>query len=858
MIPVPNLDDRRFADLVREAREKIAVTCPEWTDLSVHDPGMVMVEAFAHLTEVMLYRFNRLPERAYVEFLNLLGVVRHPPSAAWTELTFTRVPGSDATQPITIPAGTRIAAARGADPTPVVFVVTTSVLLPAGQNEVKTPAYHCDPVEGELLGVGNGAPGQILRAAHTPIVTTAEAFDVMLGVETHVDDLAAGATAREHEGRTYEIWRPVETFAGAAATDRVYRLDRESGTVTFAPALDLRLGDGQEGARPVAALPTAGRQIRLWYRTGGGPSGNVAAGQLTTLRDPVQGVTVTNAAPARGGRAIEGLEQAMVRGPYEFYSQLRAVTARDFELLATSGSAAVSRARAFTRASMWSFARPGEVEVVLVPHVGEEARPGWRLPAATVTDHQMPPALAATQASLDARRALGTTVVTTWARYKSVSVRGRVVVRAQENADAVRQRIHDRLYQVISPLPTPASPDGWAFGEPMRASNVYRLLEQSEPGVRYVDDVRFVVDEAPDARVRSVEIDNFQPATWYAGCESTLFRSTNAGQGWEAVGHFPNEIIRRASPAPAAARPGITPRPGNIVVVTRTEEDGSCVYLSTSLGESWTKLAEMEPAVNDIDWIDRADAASLLMATDSGLYELSLLPGSVPLQILVDPQHADRGFYSVRAFVSERGVPGVALAAQAQYGVYLSTNGGTQGSFNNIGMAKVDTRTLAVQYDGPATLLWVGAGEPDVRKPGQGVFRARLFEAGIKWDQLNDGWTGGTCWDLAFSANAAYAATQSGGMLRLTLAPGAAWEGADVNSGLPLRDRTRFASIETVAVDPSGSPVLVGGASGVTRSTDALRWNPAAGRETTEVVTIPDTWLLCSGEHDIEVVSESA
>jgi hypothetical protein len=859
-IAVPNLDDRRFADLVREAREQIAVTCPEWTDLSVHDPGMVLVEAFAHLTEVMLYRLNRLPELAFAEFLNLLGVVRHPPSAAWTELTFTRTPGSDDSQPVVIPAGTRVAAVRDTDPQPVVFVVTTTAVVLAGQAETRVPAHHCDPVDAELLGVGTGVPGQVLRAARAPIVTTAEPFDVMLGVATPADELTAGATAREFAGSTYEIWRQVDTFAGAQPTDRVYRLDRESGTVTFAPALDLR-GPGNQSlgaAVGLAAVPGAGREVRLWYRTGGGPAGNLSANQLTTLRDPVPGVTVTNAAPARGGRAAEGIEQAMLRGPYEFYSQLRAVTARDFELLSTSGSAAVDRARAFTRATMWSFARPGEVEVVLVPHVGEQARPGWRLPAQTITDHQVPPALAATQASLDARRALGTTVVTTWARYKSVSVRGRVVVRAQENPDGVRQRIHDRLYQVISPLPTPASPDGWAFGEPLRASNVYRLLEQSEPGVRYVDDVRFVVQEAPDGRVRSVEIDNYQPDTWYAGSGDTLFRSTNGGGGWEAVGHFPTETIRRVVPAPAAGRPGITPRPGNVVVVTRTEEDGSGVYLSTGLGESWTRLAVMEPAVNDIDWIDRADVTALLLATDSGLYELALLPDAVPLQILVDPAHADRGFYSVRAFVSERGVPGVALAAQAQYGVYLSTNGGVQGSFANIGLSRVDTRTVAVQYDGPATLLWVGAAEPDPAKPGQGTYRARLFEASVRWEQINDGWTGGTCWDLAFAGNAAYAATQSGGMLRLDLAAGASWQAADVNSGLPLRDRTRFAALETVAVDPTGSPMLVGGASGVHRSLDARRWAPAAGRETAEVVTVPETWLLCSGEQDIEVVSEGA
>jgi hypothetical protein len=871
-IAVPNLDDRRFADLVREAREQIAVVCPEWTDLSVHDPGMVLVEAFAHLTEVMLYRLNRLPELAFAQFLNLLGVVRHPPSAAWTELTFTRTPGSDTTQPVAIPAGTRIAAARGNDPQPVVFVVTTTAALPAGQAELSVPAYHCEPVDAELLGVGTGVPGQVLRATRAPIVTTAEPLDVMLGVATPADELAAGATAREYGGATYEIWRQVDTFAGAAPTDRVYRLDRESGTVTLAPALDLRAPDDrgpggtgptQAGGTALAAVPPAGREIRLWYRTGGGPSGNLAAGQLTTLRDPVPGVTVTNPAPARGGRAAEAIEQAMLRGPYEFYSQLRAVTARDFELLSTSGSSAVDRARAFTRSSVWSFARPGEVEVVLVPHVGAEARPGWRLTAQTLADHQVPPALAATQASLDARRALGTTVVTTWARYKAVSVRGRVVVRAQENPDAVRERIHDRLYQVISPLSTPASPDGWAFGDPLRASNVYRLLEQSEPGVRYVDDVRFTVQEAPDGRVRSVETDNYQADTWYAGCGDTLFRSTNGGAGWEAVGHFPNEEIRRVVPAPAAERPGITARPGNLVVVTRTRDDNanSCVYLSANLGETWDRRAVMEPGVNDIDWIDRAEVTSLLLATDSGLYELALLPDAVPLQILVDQAHSDRGFYSVRAFVSERGAPGVALAGQAQYGVYLSTNGGTQGSFANVGLSRVDTRTLNIQYDGPATLLWVGAGEADSTKAGQGVFRARLFEADVRWEQLAGGWTGGTCWDLAFSRDSAYAVTQSGGLLSLALAPGSAtpaWQAADVNSGLPLRDRTRFVALETVAVDRSGSPALVGGGSGVYRSVDGEHWVMAAGRETTEAVTIPDTWLLCSGEHDIEVVSEGA
>ena len=43
-IPVPNLDDRSFAELVDAARTRIRQVDPEWIDLSVHDPGIVLVD----------------------------------------------------------------------------------------------------------------------------------------------------------------------------------------------------------------------------------------------------------------------------------------------------------------------------------------------------------------------------------------------------------------------------------------------------------------------------------------------------------------------------------------------------------------------------------------------------------------------------------------------------------------------------------------------------------------------------------------------------------------------------------------------------------------------------------------------
>ena len=101
-------------------------------------------------------------------------------------------------------------------------------------------------------------------------------------------------------------------------------------------------------ARALAAIPGAGREIRLWYRRGGGPEGNVEANTLTQLKDAITGVQVTNPSPAVGGRATETLENALVRGPQQLYSLQRAVTARDFELVALYNSRAVARAKALT------------------------------------------------------------------------------------------------------------------------------------------------------------------------------------------------------------------------------------------------------------------------------------------------------------------------------------------------------------------------------------------------------------------------------------------------------------------------------------------------------------------------------
>src|SRR5205814_5470791 len=117
----PNLDDRDFLQLVEEARQIIVDKCPQWTDLTPGDPGIVILELFAFLTETMIYRLNRLPEKAYVEFLRLMGVKLSPPIAASVMLRFTLSRAQDT--PVEIPRGTRVTLGRASPgQEPPVFV----------------------------------------------------------------------------------------------------------------------------------------------------------------------------------------------------------------------------------------------------------------------------------------------------------------------------------------------------------------------------------------------------------------------------------------------------------------------------------------------------------------------------------------------------------------------------------------------------------------------------------------------------------------------------------------------------------------------------------------------------------------
>ncbi|MET0144920.1 MAG: putative baseplate assembly protein [Ilumatobacteraceae bacterium] len=108
-LPVPNLDDRTFQDRVDEAKRLIPTYCPEWTNHNLTDPGVALIELFAWMTELSLFRLNQVPDTFYTHMLNMLGFEPFPATAARADLTFWLVDVVE--EPVIVPGGTQVSTA---------------------------------------------------------------------------------------------------------------------------------------------------------------------------------------------------------------------------------------------------------------------------------------------------------------------------------------------------------------------------------------------------------------------------------------------------------------------------------------------------------------------------------------------------------------------------------------------------------------------------------------------------------------------------------------------------------------------------------------------------------------------------
>lgn len=348
-------------------------------------------------------------------------------------------------------------------------------------------AAHAHTIEGEILGSSLGTAGQSFHLSQVPVLD-GERIEIAEPEPTGLEqtDLATdGSLAIETDPSGKPVywirWKPVADFWASGPRDRHYTIDCATGVVTF--------GDGVRGMLP----PRGSQSVRASYSSGGGVTGNVAAGTLVQLKTTVPVVkSVANVEIASGGSAIEAVPAMMDRASRWLRHGGRAVTAEDFADLALESSTAIARAVAISP-SFWpidqadgpktdpaSLQRDGKVIVVVVP---TEPRPGYS-PSVDL--------LGSVESYLVARCAPAVTLQVIGPCWVGVDIVIHVVARSIAESDSVLVTVREAIVRLFDPL-VGGDGGGWEFGRKPRSSDIVAVVE-TIPAVDHLSYLSIVCD----------------------------------------------------------------------------------------------------------------------------------------------------------------------------------------------------------------------------------------------------------------------------------------------------------------------------------------------------------------------------
>lgn len=432
---------------------------PEWTSRSPADFGVVMVELFSYLGDIMSYYQDRIQDEAFlttatqrssvVAIAQQLGYQPHTAVPATGQVAFS--PEQGLASPLTLPAGTQVI--TGYIPAldrPITYETTSDVIVPAYTTPVpqvvalvqegvtqgtrtlalyaSTTGQPATTVQVEDIGASDGTQSQSYTLAQSPVLLDT--------VRVFIDDGTGGTE-----------WTRVDNFLLTESSDLIFTAVTDDQGVTR-----VTFGDGTNGAIPATGLRIAGA-----YRTGGGSYGNVPQSSIVDLSEAIPGVTITGSSAMSGGADEESIDQIRTNAPRVFRAQGRAVSQTDYADLALA-VAGVADARAVVRSA----------SAVTVFIVG----PNNVLPSEQQRD--------AVAQYVQARSLSGVVVNVVNGTLIAVNIGSSTLpvllqVQARYRRDTVKLAVQQAIQQVFTPPQT-------TFGARISISRLYRAI-QDVPGV---------------------------------------------------------------------------------------------------------------------------------------------------------------------------------------------------------------------------------------------------------------------------------------------------------------------------------------------------------------------------------------
>jgi hypothetical protein len=335
--------------------------------------------------------------------------------------------------------------------------------VPLVQNIVINAVYAAnqDTYRNEIIGSGNGAPGQVFNVAHPKLLPGMKLFvnEGSIPSNNEIEMMREDGIKlpfEEKDGAVWVSYKEVKNFYNSTPFSRHYAVDYSSGKIMF--------GDGIHGMTP----PKGKFNIRIGeYRVGGGEAGNVAAHKLQFMTQSIPYIAgCDNPFASEGGSDMETVDNLKSRAAGVFKSLKRGVTREDFEWLSREASGSVGRAYCLKNRT-----RKGEIKTVIIP----------KLSAGTSYEYKLMPSrelMRRVRMHLDETKLVGTKITVEGPVYRDFDISISVEFKSNVfNIDSEKQEIKEMFQKYFHSLEGDDG-KGWKFGKPVTIGLILKQLEK--------------------------------------------------------------------------------------------------------------------------------------------------------------------------------------------------------------------------------------------------------------------------------------------------------------------------------------------------------------------------------------------
>jgi Baseplate J-like protein len=332
---------RDYNSLLNSMQQLVATKLPEWKEYKHEaDFGNILLQLSSHMGDIIGYYQDRVVNESFlgtaqertsiIHHLRLIGytLATAAPASAVLQVT---VPGTVVIA-VTINKGDAFGTKSQKDKPSVRFEYTGETGLTIDFNDPSQyelingkkiftgiPIEEGRLIKEEVIGISDGTANQRFQLVHPRLILRS------LGVS---NSISKDTTLVSFLGMTPQEWTLQESLAFSRESQHDYVIEIDDQDRAF-----VIFGDGDFGA-----IPSAGSELRVSYRVGGGESGNVVAESIGSIIAAPQlallGAKVSNPAAATGGADRESIQHAVNHAPSVFRSLKRAVTAEDYKALA--------------------------------------------------------------------------------------------------------------------------------------------------------------------------------------------------------------------------------------------------------------------------------------------------------------------------------------------------------------------------------------------------------------------------------------------------------------------------------------------------------------------------------------------